>query len=53
MHNKKNSLGIVLIVIGAVFFLKNFVNISFFSNIWNYLWPIALIVIGMQKISDK
>lgn len=53
MYNQKKSLGITLIIIGSAFFLKNFVNIPFFSDMWNYFWPIALIVIGFQKISKK
>ena len=51
MARKKDSLfwGIVLIVVGAIFFLENF-NIDVWDAVWK-LWPLILIVWGIMKLS--
>lgn len=44
--------GIILVVLGGVFLLQ---NLGLFSGeIWNYFWPIILVVIGAWLIiKDK
>jgi membrane-bound ClpP family serine protease len=53
MQNKQQLLGIVLITIGSIFLLRNFIDVPFLSILWKYFWPIALIVIGFQKLSKR
>jgi len=50
-QRKKDSLfwGIVLIVVGAIFFLENF-NIDVWDAVWR-LWPLILIVWGVMKLA--
>ncbi len=40
----------ILIGIGTFFFLSNFVNIHI--N-WNYVWPLILIVVGLNMLRMK
>ena len=49
-HRRKDPLvwGLILIVIGAIFFLENF-DIRIWDTLWK-LWPIILIVWGGLKI---
>jgi len=49
-HRKKDPLiwGLVLIVIGAIFFLENF-GLDVWDTIWK-LWPVLLIVWGGLKL---
>ena len=49
MRKGKHLFGIILIVIGVIFLLKNFISVPFFDVLWNYFWTIALIVVGFQK----
>ena len=50
-HKCKGSFwGIILIALGSVFFLKNFVDISLPDINWSYIWPLILIVIGIRAI---
>ena len=43
--------GIILVVIGALFLLK---NLGIFTDVsWNIVWPIVLIVIGLAAIVKK
>lgn len=41
------TMGIVLIGLGAIFLLSNWLNI----NIWGLLWPVALIALGLIILS--
>ena len=47
-HNGSYILAVVLILIGVLFLLANFKPFWWF--VWNYLWPIVLIVIGLLII---
>jgi uncharacterized membrane protein HdeD (DUF308 family) len=49
-HHRKDPLvwGIILIVVGAIFFLENF-NIDVWNTVWR-LWPVILIVWGALKL---
>ena len=53
----KNNLpvgGVILIVIGAYFFLNNFIDFDFFRSInWEYIWPLILVFIGVRIIQKK
>jgi len=52
MKNNKNLGGIILVVIGIIFFLKNFINIPIYIN-WSYVWPVIIIVIGARLYYKK
>ena len=41
-------MGIFLILIGVVFFLKNLGLIELPSSFWSFLWPLILIVVGVH-----
>lgn len=44
-------LGIALIVLGAIFLLK---NLGFLAAInWDIIWPLVLIVVGIAMVSKK
>ncbi|MDP2915284.1 MAG: DUF5668 domain-containing protein [Candidatus Aminicenantes bacterium] len=49
-HRRKDPLvwGVILIVIGAIFFLENF-DIRIWDTLWK-LWPVILIVWGGLKL---
>lgn len=44
-------LGILLVIIGAVFLLKNLGLMAMVN--WDLIWPIVLIVIGVVMIYKK
>jgi len=49
MTKKISIVGVLLIIIGAIFFLKNFIDIPI--NIeWKYIWPIIVIALGVKMI---
>jgi uncharacterized membrane protein HdeD (DUF308 family) len=50
-HHRKDSLvwGIILIVVGAIFFLEKNFNIDVLDTVWR-LWPVILIVWGALKL---
>lgn len=39
--------GVILIIVGSIFFLNNFLGISI---IWSYIWPLILIGLGVWLI---
>jgi len=47
-HRRRNTLGIILIVLGILFLLGNF-NIFRWFN-WGNLWPLVLVAIGVLII---
>jgi uncharacterized membrane protein HdeD (DUF308 family) len=51
MARKKDPLfwGIVLIIVGAIFFLENF-GFDVWDAVWK-LWPLILIVWGVMKLA--
>ena len=54
MKNKKISIwGIILILVGAVYFLKNFIDIPSININWSYIWPVLLIIWGVKLILRK
>ena len=42
--------GIILVVLGVVFFLKNFIDISLPDINWSYIWPLILMAIGIRAM---
>ncbi len=43
--------GIILIIIGGIFFLK---NIGLLEGIeWGVIWPLAIIAVGVQMLTKK
>lgn len=42
--------GLVLIVLGGLFFLRNFIDIPAFDVNWKYVWPLILVVIGVRLL---
>ncbi len=44
-------IGFVLLALGVLFLLKNLDII--YGDIWDYLWPIALIALGVSIIFKK
>jgi uncharacterized integral membrane protein len=53
MENRKDIGGIILIILGVIFFLKNFINIPGIEIKWNYIWPIILIIVGIIRLWKK
>ena len=52
MHHRRHyMLGIILIIIGAIFLLSNFDFLWWFR--WSYLWPVILIAIGLLVIFSR
>lgn len=50
-HTKYMKGGMILVIIGALFLLK---NIGFLEGIdWDIIWPIAIIVIGLNMFFKK
>ena len=47
-HHSRNILGIILIIVGAVFLLDSFDLFWWFR--WGYLWPLILVAIGLLII---
>jgi len=47
-HHRRNTLGIILIVLGILFLLDS-LNIFWWFN-WSNLWPLALVAIGVLVI---
>ena len=47
-HHRRNTLGIILIVLGILFLLDS-LNIFWWLN-WGNLWPLALVAIGVLVI---
>lgn len=44
-------MGIAIVIIGAIFLLK---NLGFFAEInWDIIWPVAIIAIGVVVIFRK
>lgn len=54
MQHKNKKVGAwILIVVGGIFFLKNFVSIDILANInWNYIWPLILIFLGARRLQS-
>lgn len=52
-HRRKDPLvwGLILIAIGAIFLLQNFVGFDAWDYVWK-LWPLVLIIWGAQKLLD-
>lgn len=44
-------LGLILLVTGVVFLLKNLGYIS--EPVWGIIWPVVLIVIGLRILLEK
>jgi uncharacterized membrane protein HdeD (DUF308 family) len=42
-------IGLVLIILGTVFIANNVFNI----DVWDYLWPVIFVVIGIYLISNS
>lgn len=50
-HHRHYWLGIILIIVGAIFLLTNFNWFWWFR--WSYLWPVILIAIGLLVIFSR
>jgi len=50
--NNKNTIAIVILVIGCLFLLNNFFNISKYLNIFK-IWPLLLIAFGFILLFRK
>jgi phage shock protein PspC (stress-responsive transcriptional regulator) len=48
-HNRPYWFGIIIIIIGIIFLLRNFFH--WFS--WDYIWPVILIAIGLLVIFTR
>jgi len=48
MGGRKRSTGIILLVIGGVFYLRDFLNLGF--SFWEIFWPSMLIFMGLMII---
>ena len=53
MNKKINIGGVILIILGSIFFLKNFIDIPGIDINWPYIWPLILIFIGVRLIIKK
>ena len=53
MNKKINIGGAVLIILGSIFFLNNFIDIPGININWSYIWPLILIFIGVRLIMKK
>ena len=42
--------GTFLILIGVVFFMKNLGLLELPSTFWSFLWPLAIIMIGVHVV---
>ena len=51
IKSKKQIKGIILITIGVLFFLINFINIPNIN--WRYVWPIILIIVGIDYYGNN
>ncbi len=45
LTNESKGFGIVVLVVGAAFYVRSFLNIDF--NFWQLFWPSMLIVVGL------
>lgn len=48
----KKTIGFIIIMLGILFMLSNF-DLIVLDNIWNYLWTLAIIVIGIVGLMNK
>jgi hypothetical protein len=50
-ERRRNGLGILLVAVGAVFLLGNMGAFRFID--WHYIWPVALIAVGVYFIAQR
>ena len=43
---RQTILGVVLVLVGAIFFVRNFSNVTL-GEVMNFLWPLILVAIGV------
>ena len=43
---RQTILGVVLVVVGAIFFVRHFSNVTF-GEVWHFLWPLILVAVGV------
>jgi hypothetical protein len=43
-------LGIVMVVVGVIFFVRHFSDVTF-GEVWHFLWPLLLVVVGVVLLS--
>lgn len=59
MEDKKNRenkpvFGYILIVLGIIFLFEKIFDFSFFGSlVWDYIWPLAVILLGIFIVSKK
>ncbi|RQD70318.1 MAG: PspC domain-containing protein [Tindallia sp. MSAO_Bac2] len=49
--NNNVAIGLALVVLGSLFFFRNFLRIHWID--FSYIWPLALIIIGVYVIVDQ
>jgi uncharacterized membrane protein HdeD (DUF308 family) len=43
-------LGIVMVVVGVIFFIRHFADVTF-GEVWHFLWPLILVAAGVVLLT--
>jgi len=53
-NGKISVIGVILIILGVVFFFEKVFSISILGNIaWDYIWPLIIIFLGIWFVVKK